>query len=271
MFHSTACDSRITRNCTFFSSCVHINTHNQTESKWLIRLCMNIEMYRYLLSKEWTQYNTMISHNHFQDFYLIQSKNLWLTITIKNLNRFSCINYFYSVLIGAPRAQSTLANQRNINETGAIYKCRFDKSANEKCVPFVFDPWGNIRDHYNQYTYENEMKDYQWMGASMDGSANDNEKFVVSKANKHLKQCTKKPIIINQSFVMENISGVCTASYFWYCESLFDARYLLLDNRYIVRQSKASAKNSSTAFQRQTNESYWWRSLLLLHVRRTRS
>lgn len=85
-------------------------------------------------------------------------------------------------MIGAPRAQSTLEVQRKINETGAIYKCSLDKSVTTGCKPFVFDPWGNVHDDYNQYAYNNEKKDYQWLGASMDGGANDNDKFVVSDA-----------------------------------------------------------------------------------------
>lgn len=98
------------------------------------------------------------------------------------------INYFYSVLIGAPRAQSTLEVQRKINETGAIYKCSFDKTALVNCKPFVFDPWGNVHEDYNQYAYNNEKKDYQWLGASMDGSASDSDKFVVSDATNNQLQ-----------------------------------------------------------------------------------
>ncbi|XP_031627778.1 integrin alpha-PS3-like [Contarinia nasturtii] len=82
-----------------------------------------------------------------------------------------------SVLVGAPRAQSTIEVQRKINETGAIYKCTFDKSAS--CAPFIFDRWGNVHEDYNQYAYNNEKKDYQWLGASMDSGASDTDKFVV--------------------------------------------------------------------------------------------
>lgn len=80
--------------------------------------------------------------------------------------------------MGAPRAQSTIEVQRKINETGAIYKCTFDKSTN--CTPFIFDRWGNVHEDYSQYAYNNEKKDYQWLGASMDSSSSDTDKFVVS-------------------------------------------------------------------------------------------
>lgn len=52
---------------------------------------------------------------------------------------------------------------------------------NDNCAPFVFDPWGNVHSEYNQYTYDNEKKDYQWLGATMDSNGNDNDKFVVSE------------------------------------------------------------------------------------------
>ncbi|XP_055309563.1 integrin alpha-PS3-like [Sitodiplosis mosellana] len=84
-----------------------------------------------------------------------------------------------SVLIGTPRAQSTLRTQRKINETGAIYKCTFDKSPAGNCSPFIFDELGSHSEPNDEYTLNNEKKDYQWLGASMDGSDSENDKFVV--------------------------------------------------------------------------------------------
>lgn len=86
-----------------------------------------------------------------------------------------------SVLVGAPRAQSTLEMQRNINETGAIYKCSFERTINEACVPFVFDSMGNNHEDNKEYTFNKEKKDFQWLGGSMDGTASDTDKFVVSR------------------------------------------------------------------------------------------
>lgn len=84
---------------------------------------------------------------------------------------FSC-----SVIVGAPRAQSHLETQRNINETGAIYKCTLKTGS---CAPYVFDPSGNIFSEGNQYTYDNEKKDHQWLGGSMDGGSKDTDKLIV--------------------------------------------------------------------------------------------
>lgn len=87
---------------------------------------------------------------------------------------------FFSILIGAPRAQSTLNSQQKINETGAIYKCGFNRSENAGCEPFTFDSSDNYSENNNELTFNNEKKDHQWLGASMDGSASDSDKFVVS-------------------------------------------------------------------------------------------
>lgn len=83
------------------------------------------------------------------------------------------------VFIGAPRAQSTFELQRSINETGAIYKCTFEKPMAEICAPFVFDSIGNDHEDNNEFTFNKEMKDFQWLGASMDGTSSDTDKFVV--------------------------------------------------------------------------------------------
>lgn len=81
-------------------------------------------------------------------------------------------------MVGAPRAQSSLEMQRKINESGAIYKCSFESS---RCEPFVIDKLGNINNENNfDYLLKSEYKDYQWLGASMDGNSMDDEKFVVS-------------------------------------------------------------------------------------------
>lgn len=81
-------------------------------------------------------------------------------------------------MVGAPRAQSSLEMQRKINETGAIYKCSFQSST---CEPYVFDNLGNINNERDDYTFNSEKKDHQWLGASMDGNSFDSERFVVSR------------------------------------------------------------------------------------------
>lgn len=114
---------------------------------------------------------------------ICESHVVLIALCCSNFISFHCTILYIlcSVLIGAPRAQSSLESQHRINETGAIFKCTFtDKSTIEKCAPFVFDFAGNDEEINNQYTYNNEKKDFQWLGASMDGGADDNDKFVVS-------------------------------------------------------------------------------------------
>lgn len=86
--------------------------------------------------------------------------------------------YFYlsSIIVGAPRAQSSLESQRHINETGAIYKCSLQSG---ECAPYVFDANGNVHVERSDYTYDSERKDLQWLGVSMDGGSKETDRFVV--------------------------------------------------------------------------------------------
>ncbi|XP_017069438.1 integrin alpha-PS3 isoform X2 [Drosophila eugracilis] len=80
------------------------------------------------------------------------------------------------IIVGAPRAQSTLESQRTINETGAIYRCSLTSGT---CSPYVLDPKGNYNAPYNDYTFDSERKDFQWLGGSMDGGTRDTDKLLV--------------------------------------------------------------------------------------------
>uniref|UniRef100_A0A1I8P8N4 Integrin alpha second immunoglobulin-like domain-containing protein n=1 Tax=Stomoxys calcitrans TaxID=35570 RepID=A0A1I8P8N4_STOCA len=81
------------------------------------------------------------------------------------------------IIVGAPRAQSTLESQRHINETGAIYRCSFKGTPN--CRPYVFEKRGNINIEHSEYSYDSEKRDYQWLGAAMDGGTEDTDKLIV--------------------------------------------------------------------------------------------
>uniref|UniRef100_A0A182QXJ7 Integrin alpha second immunoglobulin-like domain-containing protein n=1 Tax=Anopheles farauti TaxID=69004 RepID=A0A182QXJ7_9DIPT len=84
-----------------------------------------------------------------------------------------------SVIVGAPRAQSDLQYQRNINETGAIFRCSF---ANRTiCAPFRLDRQGNTNyeDYYTQHPeIRSENKEHQMLGATVDGLGTDGGWFV---------------------------------------------------------------------------------------------
>ncbi|XP_308917.4 integrin alpha-PS3 [Anopheles gambiae] len=83
------------------------------------------------------------------------------------------------VLVGAPQAQSDLEYQRNINETGAIYKCSFEKPT--ECVPYRLDRQGNTNyeDYYtNHPEIRSELKEHQMLGATVDGLGSDGAWFV---------------------------------------------------------------------------------------------
>lgn len=80
------------------------------------------------------------------------------------------------VLIGAPRAQSTLEQQRKVQETGAIFKCNFDNEP-QPCHPYHFDLNGNTHVE-NDIAYNSEKKDFQLLGFAMDGNENEDDRFV---------------------------------------------------------------------------------------------
>lgn len=57
-----------------------------------------------------------------------------------------------------------------------MYKCYL---RDEACSPFEFDNWGNVMGGGDAFAYTSARKDEQWLGAAMDGSADDDTKFVV--------------------------------------------------------------------------------------------
>ena len=109
------------------------------------------------------------------------------TKTVQNESRSAFFGYTInlrkkSVIIGAPRSQSVLNSQKNINETGTIYKCDLNSSnVNKECYPYTFDIFGNRNLDATNYKFEN--KEYQMLGASMDGLNSETNKFVVCAPN----------------------------------------------------------------------------------------
>lgn len=82
-----------------------------------------------------------------------------------------------SVLVGAPRAQSTLPMQRKVEETGAVFKCNFEDD--QPCHPYHFDLNKNLRVDNTDLAYNSEKKDFQFLGAAMDGHELETDRFVV--------------------------------------------------------------------------------------------
>lgn len=101
----------------------------------------------------------------------------------------------FSVIVGAPRAQSSLDLQQNINETGAIYKCSIATSV---CEPYVFEALGNIAEKkdFQESNYKGEQRNNQWLGAAMDGGGHNSDSFVVSaEASVREKQVFEKHVL----------------------------------------------------------------------------
>lgn len=63
-----------------------------------------------------------------------------------------------------------------MNETGAIYLCPLDTPF---CEPYVFDALGNIDSRNEKSSFDDQQKDFQWLGASIDGGNSADDPFVV--------------------------------------------------------------------------------------------
>ncbi|XP_016972356.1 integrin alpha-PS3-like [Drosophila rhopaloa] len=79
------------------------------------------------------------------------------------------------IFVGAPRAQSTFQAQSNIEEPGMIYRCSLE---NQNCQPYALDSKDN-EDSYDTLFLGSKHKDFQWLGASMDGGTQDTDKLLV--------------------------------------------------------------------------------------------
>lgn len=72
-------------------------------------------------------------------------------------------------MIGAPRFHSTFSDQTYVKESGGIFKCNF----NGECQQYPFD-----ESPKNENIISTYKKDYQWLGAVMDGDIH-GDQFVV--------------------------------------------------------------------------------------------
>lgn len=90
-----------------------------------------------------------------------------------------------SIMIGAPRDQSTVYNQRNINEPGVIYKCTW--SSNVTCHAYSVDKKGNEivkeKKELKKSNDATEFKSNQMLGATMDGMNSESNSFVTCAPN----------------------------------------------------------------------------------------
>ncbi|XP_044249047.1 integrin alpha-PS3 [Drosophila takahashii] len=89
---------------------------------------------------------------------------------------FSLVMRPNSIFVGAPRAQSTLEPQKDIDEPGAIFGCSLE---NGTCVPYVLDNEGNTDPKKEWLTLKLKDKYHQWLGGSMDGGTKDTDKLLV--------------------------------------------------------------------------------------------
>lgn len=83
-----------------------------------------------------------------------------------------------SIIIGAPRAESPLESQRKIKEPGAVFTCSL-AGIDQNCLPFNVDEEGDVRVEKIYESYDSKKKSLQMLGAAMDGSEFEKDRFVV--------------------------------------------------------------------------------------------
>ncbi|EDW47968.1 GM21601 [Drosophila sechellia] len=88
---------------------------------------------------------------------------------------FSLVIREKSILVAAPRANSSLEAQRNISEPGVIFRCYFES---DNCSPYNIDPKGNYIGMPNDGLLTAKNKNYRWLGGAMDGGTRDSDKFL---------------------------------------------------------------------------------------------
>lgn len=90
--------------------------------------------------------------------------------------------------MAAPRAQSSIALQRAINETGVIFRCSLsmEQLLSNECEPINIENRGNIYDERttDDGLLKGEKRDNQWLGAAMVGGVGEGDTLLVKSIYK---------------------------------------------------------------------------------------
>ncbi|XP_041675657.1 integrin alpha-PS4-like [Drosophila eugracilis] len=107
-----------------------------------------------------------------------------------------------TIIVGAPRANSTLEKQHDIIEPGVIFSCSLK---NGTCQQYEIDSEGNdLKTSPDESSLGSKVKHYQWMGGSMDGGVRDNDSLLVCAPRFYsLKSMSK------DEFKKNSMIGVC--------------------------------------------------------------
>ncbi|KAH8347899.1 hypothetical protein KR084_002195, partial [Drosophila pseudotakahashii] len=81
-----------------------------------------------------------------------------------------------SIIVAAPRANSTLNNTLEVIEPGVIFKCALEDG---HCESFDIDPNPNVYKERGENYLAAEVRDHQWLGGSMDGGTRNEDNLVV--------------------------------------------------------------------------------------------
>lgn len=136
--------------------------------------------------------------------------------------------------MSAPRAQSSIAPQRAIDETGAVFRCNHSvgKTLSDECEPLSIENRGNFFDERSKDDglLKGEKRDNQWLGATLDGGPGEGDTLVVNTL------FYKKKLFFTVFSQSVSIIDLCTSSVVRVSAHLFDARNLLFIKRHPKRQ-----------------------------------
>ena len=106
----------------------------------------------------------------------LPSKNAEISKTRSTYFGYSVNLRRNSIMIGSPRANSTVSAQKTINEPGVVFKCNFDQTCND----YNFDVRGN-EEKYEKF--DKRKKDLQMLGAVVSGGSSETHPLIVCAPN----------------------------------------------------------------------------------------
>ncbi|XP_044738082.1 integrin alpha-PS3-like [Chrysoperla carnea] len=114
-----------------------------------------------------------------------------------------------SVVIGAPKANSTFLHLKYINEPGAVYQC--DIENDPVCKPLLLDPEGDTKGIYNGISYTHG-KTNSWLGATLDGETTRDGKLAACAPRwinrHHIQQTDKHPLAVGMCYYEPNTRNI---------------------------------------------------------------
>jgi hypothetical protein len=124
--------------------------------------------------------------------FKIPDKHAELSTNRSTYFGFSVVLRSQSVLVGAPRSNSLLDDQKELNEPGVVFKCDLETRL---CHDFNFDAEGNEgfrKNTSNGTLHFKQKKESQMLGSVMSGGPSESDPLVVCAPNFREVECGEK-------------------------------------------------------------------------------